>query len=442
MDLHGILPLLQTNQLTGTALDIRTKWLLFVVLLLLLIAWGVGWALRRQPESTASPAIVRTFNLRVRAWLLMFGVLIASFMLGSGFTVMLFGLISFWALREFITMTPTRRGDHRTLFWTFIVFTPLQYVLVGLACYGLWAAVRSPVPKDVAYWKDFSEGCYQFFTVLIPVYASLIIPARVAWSGDPKRFLERVAKIQAGLLICVYSLSHAPAILSIDLTKVQSAYSTSSNSSGPTAQANPPAEDQPTEKVGDDVPAKQPMDVAENEPMTDAPMAPMTDVPMTPMNETPATRAPTTAGTSTKDEPPPFSNAGLLFYFILIVQVNDVLQFGWGKILGKQVIAPSINASRTWEGFIGGVLSTMLIGAMLWFVTPFLLWEAACLAGVVAAMGSAGGLVMSAIKRDRGVTDYGTLVQGHAGVLDRIDSLCFAAPIFFHLTRFMVYLHS
>ena len=146
--------------------------------------------------------------------------------------------------------------------------------------------------------------------------------------------------------------------------------------------------------------------------------------------------------TTTKDELPPYSNAGLLFYFILIVQLNDVLQYGWGKLLGKTVIAPSINASRTWEGLIGGVLSTMLIGTILSFVTFFQPWEAACLAGIVAAMGSAGGLVMSAIKRDRGVTDYGTLVQGHAGVLDRIDSLCFAAPIFFHLTRLMVYWHS
>jgi phosphatidate cytidylyltransferase len=78
----------------------------------------------------------------------------------------------------------------------------------------------------------------------------------------------------------------------------------------------------------------------------------------------------------------------------------------------------------------------MLVGMILWWVTPFQVPEAAAIALIVALMGSAGGITMSAIKRDRGVKDFGTLVQGHAGVLDRIDSLCFAAPVFFHITRF------
>jgi phosphatidate cytidylyltransferase len=130
------------------------------------------------------------------------------------------------------------------------------------------------------------------------------------------------------------------------------------------------------------------------------------------------------------------SNAGLLFYFVLIVQLGDVFQYAWGQFLGRRVIAPEINASRTWEGFFGGVASTTLVGGLLWWATPFRLWEAACLSLVTAVMGFAGGITMSAIKRDRGVTDYGTLVQGHAGVLDRIDSICFAAPVFFHLTRY------
>src|SRR5262245_45651669 len=173
-------------------LDPRTNILLGSVLGLLILAFFIGRALRRQPESTANPAVVRTFNLRVWAWWMMFLILIAGLILGYVATIVLFGLVSFWALREFITMTPTRRGDHRTLFWTFIVFTPLQYVLIGLRMYSV-------------------------YTVMIPVYASLFIPARIAVAGDPKRFLERVAKIQAGLLICVYCLSHAPAILDLDL---------------------------------------------------------------------------------------------------------------------------------------------------------------------------------------------------------------------------------
>jgi len=127
-------------------------------------------------------------------------------------------------------------------------------------------------------------------------------------------------------------------------------------------------------------------------------------------------------------------NYGLLFYFLLMVQLGDVLTYAWGKLLGQHVIAPAINASRTWEGFIGGVVSTALIGIGFAWATPFSLLEAGCMSAVIAVMGFAGSMTMSAIKRDRGVTDYGTLVQGHAGVLDRIDSICFAAPVFYHLT--------
>src|SRR5262245_53336387 len=113
-------------------LDLRTNVLLFSVMAILLVAYLVGRFLRRQPARTANPAVVRTFNLRVRAWAMMFAILIAGFLFGYVATVVLFALVSFWALREFITMTPTRRGDHRTLFWTFFLFTPLQYFLVGV----------------------------------------------------------------------------------------------------------------------------------------------------------------------------------------------------------------------------------------------------------------------------------------------------------------------
>jgi phosphatidate cytidylyltransferase len=323
-------------------LDTRTLILLGTVLVCLLVALIVGRALRRSPETSTNPAVVRTFNNRVLAWCMMFGILIAGLLMGYPATVVLFGLVSFWALREYITMTPTRRGDHRTLFWTFFILLPGHYALVALGQWYSWA--------------------YEFYTTLIPVYASLFIPARIAISGDPKRFLERVAKIQAGLLICVYALSHAPALLSLDLHR----------SSG-----------QPWIVNGEKG-----------------------------------------------------SNAGLLFYFILLTQLNDVFGYLWGQLFGRHVIAPQINASRTWEGFVGGLLSTMLVGSILWQVTPFQIQEAACMALAVSVAGFAGGMTMSAIKRDRGVSDYGTLVSGHAGVLDRIDSICFAAPVFFHLTRY------
>ena len=319
--------------------NFETKLLLSVVFVLLMTALVVIQLLRRQPESFVNPAVRRTFELRVRAWCMMFAILVTGFYMKSPGTVILFGLVSFWALREYITMTPTRPADHKTLFWALFIFTPAQYLLVGCG----------------KQWGTQDAYLYGSFSVLIPVYASLLIPASIAISGDEKRFLERSAKIQVGLLICVYSLSYAPAMLNLQLY-----------------------EDKAHETLWKG------------------------------------------------------SQAGLLFYFVLLVQLGDIFQYGWGKLVGRRVIAPKINSSRTWEGLIGGVATTAMIAALLWKVTPFRFLEAACMGVVVAIMGFAGGMTMSAIKRDRGVKDYGTLVQGHAGVLDRIDSLCFAAPVFFH----------
>jgi phosphatidate cytidylyltransferase len=121
---------------------------------------------------------------------------------------------------------------------------------------------------------------------------------------------------------------------------------------------------------------------------------------------------------------------------VLVVQSSDVLQYVWGKLFGKRKIAPRLSPSKTWEGFVGGVASATLIGALLWWMTPFAPLEAGAMALVINMMGFFGGLVMSAIKRDRGVKDWGQLIEGHGGMLDRLDSVIFAAPIFFHLTRF------
>jgi phosphatidate cytidylyltransferase len=129
-------------------------------------------------------------------------------------------------------------------------------------------------------------------------------------------------------------------------------------------------------------------------------------------------------------------NAKLLFFLVVVVQLSDVLQYLWGKLLGRHPIAPTISPNKTWEGFVGGIASAVLLGTSLWWITPFNPWQAALMALAIALMGFVGGLVMSAIKRDRGVKDYGSLIEGHGGVLDRVDSLLFAAPLFFHLTRF------
>jgi phosphatidate cytidylyltransferase len=172
--------------------DPRTIALITGVLALLTAATGVGQFLKRHPDRGLDPAAVRAFNARLRGWWILCAVLAAAFWLGMTATVVLFGLVSFWALREFITLTPTRKGDHRALFWVFFAFTPLHYVLVGM-------------------------NRYDVFSVFLPVYATLFVLTRVAVAGDYKRFLERTAKIQAGLVVCVYCLSFAPALLQVPI---------------------------------------------------------------------------------------------------------------------------------------------------------------------------------------------------------------------------------
>jgi len=308
-------------------IDSQTIWLVGGVLALLAVASIIGWLLSLRVKNEAARATVQNLNARIRAWWLMvavFGLAMATGGIGS---VVLFGLTSFLALREFITLTPTRYGDHRALFWAFFVVLPLQYYLIAIKWYGL-------------------------FSIMIPVYAFLILPLRSAAAGDCEKFLERTAKIQWGLMICVYCVSYVPALLSLEI--------------------------------------------------------------------------PGYGG----------QNGKLMFYFVLVAQISDVLQYVWGKTLGRHKIAPTVSPNKTVEGFFGGVICATLIGAGLWWATPFTPWQSAGMALAITFMGFGGGLVMSAIKRDRGVKDYGNLIEGHGGVMDRIDSLCFAAPVFFHLTRY------
>ncbi|RAX42992.1 phosphatidate cytidylyltransferase [Rhizobium tropici] len=129
-------------------------------------------------------------------------------------------------------------------------------------------------------------------------------------------------------------------------------------------------------------------------------------------------------------------NVLLIAFLVIVVQLSDVLQYVWGKLFGKTKIAPRLSPSKTVEGFVGGVISASLIGAALWWVTPFTPLQAGLLAFIITIMGFFGGLVMSAIKRDRGVKDWGHLIEGHGGLIDRLDSVVFSAPIFFHLVRF------
>ena len=327
--------------LASDLLDKSAGILIAVVIGVLAVLMLAGQYLKHQPESKFDAAIVGKFNQRLFFWFMISVLLAVSLFLGRGPTIILFGLLSFWALREFITMTPTRLGDHRTLFWVFLGFTPLQYFLVAFDYYDL-------------------------FTIVIPVYASLFIPARIAFTGDRERFLERTAKIQFGLLICVYSLSHAAALLNLNLMEWN--------------------------------PQESKMKMWYGQP------------------------------------------AGLLLFFMIIVQVSDAFHFVWDRLFGKHLIAANVNETKTWEGLIGAALCSALVGFILQLlaITPFTWYGAAVMALVISVMASSGSMTMSAIKRDRGVKDYGSLVQGHVGILDRIDSICFAAPIFFHLTRFFL----
>jgi phosphatidate cytidylyltransferase len=301
--------------------DRELVWLLAGLLGTLVVATSVGQVLRLRVTTTSGNAIVANVNTRIAAWWAMSAAFAAATLTGGVGSILLFALVSFLALREFVTITPTSRADHHALAWSFFVLLPLQYVLVGI-------------------------GSYRLFSVAIPVGGFLLVAIRMVLGGQTERFLERAATIQWGLMACVYCVSFAPALLRVDGT------------------------------------------------------------------------------------------GKLLFFLVVVTQASDVLQYVWGKLFGRRRIAPAVSPNKTWEGFAGGVACATLIGTGLWWATPFNPWQAAAMSLLIALMGFAGGLVMSAIKRDRGVKDFGVAVPGHGGVLDRIDSLVFSAPAFFFATRF------
>ncbi len=131
---------------------------------------------------------------------------------------------------------------------------------------------------------------------------------------------------------------------------------------------------------------------------------------------------------------------GLLLFLVFITEMNDVFQFTWGKLFGRYKILPKVSPNKTWEGFIGGVLSTTVAGYFLHFLTPISAWQAAAVSFAVAITGFVGDVVVSAIKRDIGIKDTGATIPGHGGILDRVDSLATTAPIFFHIIYFMAYI--
>jgi phosphatidate cytidylyltransferase len=308
-------------------LDFSTKIVLSVTFGVLLVASVVGLILSRTITSEGGRRTIANLNARTRAWWVMAAVFGGSLAGGLTGVTVLFAIVSFLALREIVTLTPTRRGDHHTLFWVFFVAVPVQYYLVLTEWYGL-------------------------FSILIPVYGFLFLAVRSAVAGDVTRYLERAAKVFWAVMICVYCLSHVPALMTLDI-------------------------------VG--------------------------------------------RGTMQWE---------LVAFLAIVVQMSDVLQYTWGKLLGKHKLAPNVSPSKTWEGLIGGIATATVLGALLHPITPFNWWQAGLMSLVICIMGFFGGLVMSAIKRDAGVKDFGQLIEGHGGVMDRVDSLTFSAPVFFHVVRY------
>ena len=304
----------------------QTLYLFLGIGCVLLVASAVGFVLARRAGPAPNP-VIENLNQRIKAWWVMVILVGIAFLFGTIGVIVLYAIASFTALREFITLTESRRGDHYALIAAFFLVLPIQYYLIAIEWYGL-------------------------YSIFIPVYAFLLMPIVAAMRGDTTRFMERVAVAQWALMLTVFCLSHVPALMTLTIPGYEG------------------------------------------------------------------------------------RNLLLIAFLVLVVQSSDVLQYVFGKLFGRHKIAPDLSPSKTWEGFVGGVWPATLLGAALWWITPFTPLQAAGMAFVINLMGFFGGLVMSAIKRDRGVKDWGQMIEGHGGMLDRLDSVIFAAPIFFHLTRF------
>jgi phosphatidate cytidylyltransferase len=284
---------------------------------------------REDEGSDARRLELRNFEGVLRtSWAMMF-VFWIGWLAGDWVAITLFALVSFFALREFLTLSPTRRGDHRSLVLAFFVVLPMQYGLVG-------------------------NEHFDLFTVFIPVYVFLALPVFSALANDPNRFLERNAKLQWGIMVCVYGMSHVPALLLLDFPRYDN------------------------------------------------------------------------------------KSAFLVFFLVIVVQTCMVVQHLASRRWPHAPVAPDVSRSFNWHSWAIGMAVASLLGALLAGITPFVPGQALALSLVACGAGSLGHLVMKALKRDRGIPNWGSQgasVTGAGGLLDRVDALCFAAPVFFHSVR-------
>lgn len=306
--------------------------LLFVLVFGLLAAISVAalvLSLRDTRGDDHHTQKLKHFNHLLGTSWLMSAVFWFAWALGETVATVLFALVAFLALREFITLSPTRQGDHRSLVLAFFVVLPIQFALV-------------------------INRSFDLVTVFIPVYVFLAIPVVSALADDPQRFLERNAKLQWGIMVCVYGISHVPALLLLKFPNYQG------------------------------------------------------------------------------------KSAFLVFFLVFVVQSCMIVQHLVNRRWPRPPVAPRVSQSFNVRNWLIAVLAGGLIGGVMSALTPFKPAQALAMALIACIAGSLGHLVMKALKRDRGVTNWGSegrSVTGASGLLDRVDALCFAAPVFFHSVR-------
>jgi len=265
---------------------------------------------------------------RVNSWWYILGFFSLGIMLNSTLAMFFFAFLSFLALKEYFTLIPSRLTDRRVMFYAYLAI-PIQYYFAGISWYGM-------------------------FIIWIPVYLFLLLPFRQVLIGETKGFLENTARVQWGLMMFVFGLSHLAYMLTLE----------------------------PIDGVG---------------------------------------------------------GKELVLYLVLLTAFNDVLQYLWGKSFGKHKIIPKVSPNKTVEGFVGAFFTISILAVLFSYLTPFNWYEALGAGMLISVAGFVGDVVISMIKRDIGVKDSGNLIPGHGGVLDRVDSLVYTAPLFFHYVHYLYY---
>ena len=295
------------------------------ILLLLIVATFISEVVPKLRGRSGSPELIS----RVRAWWIMAGLFVLAVLVGKRVGIAFVMLLSYLALKEYLSLVPQRSADRKVLLWVYLAI-PLQYLWVFTGRYGM-------------------------FIIIVPVYLFLLLPFRLMLTGITQNFLRASSTLHWGLMLTVFCLGHLAYLLVL-----------------------PPLH--------------------------------------------------------------PAGGVGLLLYVVLVTQFNDVAQYVSGKSFGKRKIVPQVSPGKTWEGFLGGLIATALLAVLIApIITPLGRWEALILGLLLPAVGFIGDVTMSAVKRDLGVKDASSLIPGHGGILDRVDSLMFTAPVFFHFIYYFVY---